>query len=447
MPELVDLAGAVASRAQPGEEIEAYVSVGTETSIRAFGGDVEKLASAQSAGVGVRVIAEGRQGFSWVGALSEAAASEALAEARDNAVCGSPDEHCGLARPDGVSAVNLDLWSEALSSFSNDSKAALAIELEKQVRASDGRVRQVVSSDYADVAVEWAVANSLGLTGSCRRTSCHLFVYAIAGDGDESQTGFGYSVGRSPDELDLKACAGDAARRATRMLGARKPKSAQVTAVFDRRVTATFLSVLARALSGEEVAKARSLFTNRVGEAVAHPQVTLVDDPTDARAPGASPSDAEGLATRRNELIEGGKLMGFLHDSHSARSVGAASTGSAVRGGYRTTPRAGARAIRLEPGELDQEAILAEVGEGLFVQSISGVNSGVNPVSGDFSVGAEGLLIRGGELAEPVREMTVASSLQRMLQHISHLGADLEWTPGAAAGLTLAIDGVSLGGT
>jgi PmbA protein len=102
--------------------------------------------------------------------------------------------------------------------------------------------------------------------------------------------------------------------------------------------------------------------------------------------------------------------------------------------------------VALVPGKLSQAEILSQVGDGVFVQSVSGVHSGVNPVSGDFSVGAEGLMIRSGELAEPVREMTVASTLQRMLQGLRHIGADLEWLPGMAAGLTLAIDDVSVAG-
>ena len=123
------------------------------------------------------------------------------------------------------------------------------------------------------------------------------------------------------------------------------------------------------------------------------------------------------------------------------------STGSAVRGGFRTTPGVGAQALSLDPGKLDQREIIAEVGDGFLVQSISGVHSGVNPVSGDFSVGAEGLMIRGGELAEPVREVTIASTIQRMLQHVTAVGCDVEWLPGAATGVTLAIEEIAMSGS
>jgi PmbA protein len=239
----------------------------------------------------------------------------------------------------------------------------------------------------------------------------------------------------------------DAVERSTRMLGATKARSGRCAVVLDPRVTSTLLAVVSSALSGEAVTKGRSFFADRVGEEVAVTSLVLVDDPTDARSFGASTHDAEGLACRRNVLIENGVLRGFVFDTTSGRRAGRASTASAVRGGYATTPVAGCRALLLAPGTLGPAEILSSVGDALFVQSITGVHSGVNPVSGDFSVGAEGLMVRDGVLAEPVREVTIASTLQRMLREVLHVGSDVEWLPGVAAGQTLAIDGMALSGS
>ncbi len=446
MPELLDLAARLAAEARAGEEVEAYAAWQRETDVRVFQGEVESLASAESAGVGVRVVAGGRQGFAFVGDLDEKLAREALEEARDNARFATPDEHVGLARPDGRAPVALELWREGLAAVPTDAKIALAVELERAVRGLDRRIRQVVSSDYGDAQVEAAIATSTGIAATTRRTTAYVSADAVAGEGEDTQTGGGYSVGREVADLDVAVAARDAVGRATRLLGATKPPSARLTVVFDRRVTATLLAVLSGTLSGEEVAKGRSLFAERLGEEVAAASITLVDDPTNPLAFGASRVDAEGLACRPNLLIDRGRLAGFLYDTYSARLAGTASTASAVRGGFKSTPGVGARALALSPGELDQEAILGLVGDGLFVQSISGVHSGVNPVSGDFSVGAEGLLIRGGALAEPVREITIASTIQRMLQHVVAVGSDVEWLPSLAAGVSLAVGGVAMGG-
>lgn len=445
--DLVELATNLASAARHGEELEVYVGRASETDVRAYDGEVESLSSASSAGVGIRVIASGRQGFAYAGSLEQRVVAETLAEARDNVGFATADEHVALAVPDGVAPAALEVWDDSVLAMPTARKVELALELERITRGADPRVRQVSSSDYGDLAAESAVATSTGIVAASRRTVCSVATDAIAGEGADSQSGYGFSAARSPSALDLGKASSDAVERAVRMLGATKARSGRFVVVFDPRIASTLLSVVSSALSGEAVVKGRSMFAGRIGESVGVPSLTLVDDPTDGRAFGASAYDAEGLACRRNVLIDSGVLCGFVYDSTSARRAGTASTASAVRGGYATTPGAGCRALLLSPGTLGAEAILASVGEGFYVQSVTGVHSGVNPVSGDFSVGAEGLMVRGGVLAEPVREVTIASTLQRMLQSIVHVGADVEWLPGVAAGQTLAIEGMSLSGT
>ncbi len=446
MPELIDIARRIAEQARGDEQIEAYVSWNRGTEIRAFEGEVESLSSAESAGVGIRVIKDSRQGFAYVGDLDERHAREALEEARDNASFASIDEHVGLAEPDGVTVRELELWNDELAGFGNADKIALALELERQVRAGDERIRQVVSADYGDSSGESAIASSKGIAVNSRETTCFLSADVVAGAGDDTQTGSGYSVGRGPRDIDVNKAARDAVERATRLLGAVKPTSARLVVVFDPRITATLLSILANTLSGEEVERGRSLFADRIGEEVATSTFSLVDDPTDIRAFGASAVDSEGLACRRNVLIEAGRLSRYLYDSYSSRVAGTVSTGSAVRGGYKSIPGVGARALALSPGDLDQNGIIASVGEGLLIQGISGVHSGVNRVSGDFSVGAEGIMFRNGQLAEPVREITIASTIQKILQNVLHIGNDVDWLPSSASGVSLAIDDFAMSG-
>ena len=446
MSELVELAARVAGWARDGEQVEAFVARGRDTDIDVFGGEVESLSSAESAGIGIRVVSASRQGFAYAGSLDPEVVAETLEEARDNAGFASPDEWVGLAEPDGVAAADLDLWRDDLAAYPTAEKVARAIELEAMVRSADPRIRQVQSAGWGDSAVETAVATSTGVTATGRRTVCSVSTYVAAGDGDQTQTGYGWSVGRSPGEVDVAGAAADAVERATRLLGATKPSSRHLTVVLEPLVTASLLAIVAGTLDGEAVLKGRSLFADRLGQPVAAGGFTLVDDPTDPDAFGAAAYDAEGLATRRSVLVGDGVLQQFVYDTYSARRAGTTSTGSAVRAGYKSGPRAGTRALAPVPGPLSREELYAAVGDGLLVQSVSGLHSGVNPVSGDFSVGAEGLLIRGGALAEPVREVNIASTLQRMLLGIAHVGADLERLPAMAAGVSLAIAEVSMSG-
>lgn len=445
---LGDVARRVAGMAEPGEQVEGYVIRSRSTEVKVFDGEVESLSVAEIEGVGVRLLLDHRQGYAWAGSLDPDVVAETVAEARDNASFGTQDEAYGFPERsdvDAVAAPDLDLWRESLLSVAPEDKVAIALQVEAATRAADPRVRGVESASYDDGAVEVAVASSLGVASSARRTVCSVASYAMAGEGEETQTGYGFSVGRAFDDLDVVIAARDAAARSTRLLGARQPASRRIPVIFDPLVTQSVLGLLGSALSGEAVLKGRSMFAERVGEEVAAANVTLVDDPTIPEAFGAATNDGEGVPTRRVELIVGGRLQGFLHNVYTARRASTHTTGSAMRG-FKSTPAVGARALHLLPGAKSPEAILAAVPEALYVQSVSGLHSGTNPVSGDFSVGAEGLMVRNGAFAEPVREITIASTLQRMLLDITEVGADLTWLPGGSAGLTLLLSDMTMSG-
>ncbi|MGI8983108.1 MAG: TldD/PmbA family protein [Acidimicrobiales bacterium] len=447
MSELLELADRIVGRASPGEQVEVFLGRSHHTSVKVFDGAVESLSSADTQGVGVRVIVDGRQGFAYAASLEDAIVAETLVEARDNAAFGTVDEFLGLVEPDGVAPADLDLFRPELAGFPADRKVEMTLELERAVKAADARIRGVESAEYGDSSSESAIASTAGVRATTRRSSCSIVASAMAGEGAETMTGTGYSVARTPEELDLAKAVKDASEKATRLLGARKPASRRLTVLLDPSVSSSFLGLLSSGLSASSVIKGRSLFAGREGEAVAVPFLTLVDDPTEPQAWGAGSYDAEGLASRRNALISDGVLMGFLHNSYTGRRCGVPSNASAVRAGYRSTPGAGSRALSLTPGDRTQEQLMAGVGDGLLVQSVTGLHSGANPVSGDFSVGVEGMLFRDGAPAEPVREATIASTLQRMLLDLVAVGADVEWLPGGAAGMTLVIGDVQLSGT
>ncbi len=442
---LLALARSVVDQAQPGEQLECIVARRRGTSVKAYGGEVESFTSAESFGLGIRIIRAHRQGFAHAGSLAPDVVADTLAEARDNVAFGEPDEWNGLAEPDGVEAVEQDLWHPALFDLGPEAKVDLALELERRVTGLDPRVRSVRTAGYADGSGAAAVASTTGLAVAGRSTSCSVSASALATDGDETQIGGAVDVGRERGELDLAQVAADAVDRATRMLGASPTESQRLTVVFDPRTAATVLAIAGGTLTGERVLKGRSPFADRVGEAIASPVLTLVDDPTDARSMAADPHDGEGLACRRNVLIAGGVLDHFLHNSYTARRAGTVSTGSGVRGA-RSTPGVGCQALSVLPGDRSPDELIAGIDRGILVQSLSGVHSGVNAVSGDFSVGVEGLLIRDGALAEPVREVTLGSTLQRLLLGVIAVGSDLEWLPGGTGSATLVIDDVSLGG-
>ena len=357
--------------ARPGEQVEAYVLHTRDTDVKVFGGEVESLSVAEVDGVGVRLLLDHRQGYAWAGSLDPEVVAETVAEARDNAGFGTQDEFLGLpdrADVDAVAAADLDLWRDSLFSVSVEEKVALALEVEAATRRADPRVRGVDSASYGDGAVEVAVASSLGVEASARRTVCSVSSEAMAGEGEETQTGYGFSVGRAFSDLDVAAAARDAAERSTRLLGARQPASRRLPVILDPLVTRSLLGLLGAALSGEAMLKGRSMFVGRAGEEVAAPGVTLVDDPTLPDAFGAATHDGEGVPTRRVELIVDGFLQGFLQNVYTARRSQSHTTGSAVRG-FKSTPAVGARALHLRPGPKAPAEILASVPKGSWCEA------------------------------------------------------------------------------
>jgi PmbA protein len=443
--ELLAIAEGVVGQAGGDEQIEVACSHGKTTSIRAYGGEVESLTTAETEAIGVRVLIDGCEGFASAGTLDPEVVATTLAEARDNARFAEADPHVGIAQPDGVAAVDIDLWRDGVETTPNADKIELALELERRVKGADHRISGVRVAGYGDSVGSFALASTSGITATTRATSSSVSVQALAPDGDRTQTGYAYDGARQPSDLNLDRVVDRAVSQTVDLLGSTQPATTTVDLVLDPHLASTVLGLVAGTLTGDRVLKGRSPFVDRVGEAVAAPTLTFLDDPTDHRSLGADSHDGEGLACRPVPLVTDGVLDGFLHDSYTGRRSGSGSTGSAVRG-TRGLPTPGLHALAVRPGSGTLEELIAEVDHGLLVFTLAGLHSGVNPVSGDFSVGVEGRMIRNGSLAEPVNECTVASTLQRLLLDITAIGGEVTHLPSGVSTPPVVIGGVALSG-
>lgn len=443
--ELAQLAQQVCGHAHGNEQIEVCVSTGRSTTVRAYNGDVESLRSGVSAAIGVRVISQGRQGFASAGSLDADVVSDTLAAARRNVTFGEPDPHQGLAEPDGMAPPGLDLRDQAVLSVSDADKIAAAIDLERRCLSADPRISGVRVAAWSDAWSQSALASSTGICVQSEHGSCSVGAQPLATEGDETQIGYAGDAAWRPDELDIDRVVAESTSLATGQLGATKPLSERVTVVLAPPVAAAFIGVVASVLAADSVLKGRSPFADRVGTQIADERLDVVDDPTDPATLGAANFDGEGLAARRNALISAGVLRGFLHNAYTARRSDTASTGSAVRG-TRSIPGVGTHAPVVSTGDIANDTLNAAIKNGVLVRGVSGLHSGVNPTSGDFSVGAWGHRIAGGELAEPFREATIASTLQRMLLGISGIGGTAEPLAGGMSMPPLVIADVALSG-
>lgn len=441
--DLVALGEWLIDHAEPGEQVEVALDASTDTELRAYDAAIEHASVADSRSVGVRVVRDGRVGFAAAGSFDRDVLASVLADARDNALFATPDDAAGVAEPDGVPFPELDI-DLMESDLPFDDKARLALELEAAVVGGHPAMIGVESADYADSVEVTAIVSTTGVRAAARSSMAVLSAWSLAEADGRTTTGWGAQWARRVRELDVTATARDAVDRAVRQLGAVSATSGRVTVVMEPAVAAQFLAVVAECCSGDAVAKGRTFLAGRVGEELGSALFTLVDDPTDPRHVGATPFDAEGLATRSLSLFDAGVLQSYFADSTAARRLGVPGTASAVRSGVRSTPTPGARALVPRPGGVSVDDMISSVGSGILVTELAGFHSGVNPVSGDFSCGVEGIVIRDGRLAEPVHEATIASTLPRMVADLIAVGDTVEFLPFDAAGVHLAIENVTL---
>jgi PmbA protein len=410
-------------------DAEAYASEARNREVRAHGGEVESLTAATRSGFGLRVWIGGRVGYGFGSDLSAAGLEAIVARAVEAARAADEDEFAGPPAAAGEPPPLAGLSDPSCAKWTTDRVAGLALAVERAALDADARVVGVEQAVYFDSAERVAIASSAGAGGEYETSSCYAYLQALAdGDGGR-ETGLGFGLARGPAGLDPVAIGGEGAARATEMIGSVKPRSRACPVVLDETVAASFAGLLGRALGADAVQRGRSPFAGSLGEEVASGSFVLHDNGLDPEGFASAPIDAEGTPHRRTALVEEGRLRTFLYDTYTGRRGGAASTGNAGRSGYRAPPAVGASNLLVAPGDVSVEGLLRGAGEGVYVNDVAGLHSGVNPVTGVFSVGASGRAIRGGELAEPLREFTVAGELVSMLRAVRAAGSRARWVP------------------
>ncbi len=422
------LAADVAARARKAgaDEADVYLQVSTEFNVQVRKGEIETLTQAGSKGLGLRVFVDKRLGFASTSDFDEAALDQliattvALAAAADQRPeNGLPEDAAPEARPE------LKLYDPTIESVPTEEKIALAKQCEAAAFAADSRITNSEGAGFGSGTTYTVLANSRGIVAAYHSSGCSLYCQPLAEEQGKKQVDYEWSFRRAYAELEKAEEIGRrAAMRVVRKLGARKVPTQTAPVVFERRVAAQLWYAVMAAVNGDSVYKGMSFLKDKLGEKIAAEAVTLIDDGTLAGGAGSAPFDGEGLPTRRNVLIENGVLKMFMYDTATARKVGngAQSTANARRS-YSGVPGIGPFNLYLMAGGLTPEEIVAAIPNGFYVTDMMG--SGANTVTGDFSISASGLWIQDGQLAFPVEEVTIASTMPNILQGIERIGTDL----------------------
>lgn len=414
------------------EAAEAFVQDSHGRQIRVFDGEVESLTDSAERGLGVRTWIGGRVGYAYGTDLSDAGVTGIAADSAEAARVADPDEFAAPPEANGATPPEIaGLADPSLAGWSTERKVELAQAVEAAARATDERITGVETTVYVDESARIALASSTGLSGETEVTSCYAYLQAIAAEGERKQTGMGFGMGRAPAALDAEAIGREAAERAASLLGAAKPASRTCPVVLDETVAASFFGFIGGLLCADAVQRGRSPFAGRLGEEIASAALTITDDALDPEGLASAPFDGEGMPHSPLPLIAAGRLEAYLHDTYTANREGGEtrSTASAERSSYRGAPSVSPSNLLVATGERSFDELLGEAGDGMYVTDVAGLHSGVNPVSGTFSVGATGRVIAGGQLAEAASEFTIASDLPAMLLAVKATGADARWVP------------------
>jgi PmbA protein len=425
---------------------EAVVREGDEFSTTVRLGQVETLKEAGSRAVGVRVFFGKRAASTYSSDFSSAGLDRLLKSALELARITSEDPYAGIPEPDQLGSIpgNLDLYHEDVYSLPGAERIAYARRAEKAALDYDPRMKNSEGGSFDAATGHKVLANSHGFVGEYRRSYCSVATVPIAQDEHgHMQRDYWFSVARNLGRLESPEHVGTvAAQRTLRRLGARKVKTAQVPIIFDPLVAASILEHIFEGINGDSVYRGASFLAGKLNQKIAGENVTVIDDGTMPGGFGTSPFDGEGIPTRRTLVIEKGVLASYLLNTYTAKKLGLKTTGNAARG-LAGTPGIGPGNYFLQPGTRTPKEIIGDVKEGLYVTEFLG--HGANLVTGDYSRGASGLWISGGELAYPVEEITVAGNLKDVFFHISEIGDDLEFR-GSVASPTIRIDGLTVGG-
>jgi PmbA protein len=433
------------ARGAGADAADLLIAEGTEFSVTVRKGQVETLKEAGSKALGLRVFVGKRTASSYTSDFSPPALNSLVQDTVAMARVTGEDSAAGLPE-EMVPAptIELGLYDPAPSALPTPERIDRARRAEAAALAASPEITNSQGATYASGEGSVVLANTLGFLGGYRTSSVSLSVVPQAERDGQMERDYWYTAGRGLSDLESPEHVGQvAAERTRRRLGARKVPTCEVPVVFDPETAAEILGTLFSALSGYSVFRNATFLKDKIGETVASPLLTLIDDGRRLRGLGSRPFDGEGLPTRRNVPLERGVLKHYLCDSYSARKIGARSTGSARRG-IGGGPGVGASNLFFEAGATPPEEILGGVEQGLFVTDLIGF--GVDLVSGDYSQGAVGHWIEKGRLAHPVHEVTIAGNLKTMLKDVDAVGSDLEFR-GASAAPTLRIRKMTVSGS
>lgn len=411
------------------EAAEAYLSEKENFSAMRNNGALEDYQSNHTRGLGFRGLVNGRMGYASTEALDEESIGQLIRGVIESAtLCESDDEQ--PLYQGGGQVPELELYQPELDKVAPEAKLAKIEAMENACKAADSRYLNgynMVETTKHTVRI----ANSFGMDQTYTENFCDLYCGANVKEGDNVSTGGFVQISRDFDALDPDRLARDSVDQAVKGLNAEPVASGKYHVVFWNEALVSLLGVFSTVFSAETEQMGLSLLSGKLGETIAAPCVTLVDDPLRPDCLGSRPFDDEGVPSHQHMLVENGVFRTFLHNLKTARKADVESTGNGSKADYSSPVRVAPSNLYFEPGALSFEELLSQVGDGIVITEVSGLHAGANPVSGDFSLLSKGYTLKDGKRDQPLERITVAGNFYELLKNIRAFAGDLRFPNGA----------------
>ncbi len=414
------------------KDMEVYYSTGSSLSLKVFQKELDGYSLSESEGLSLRGVYKGKMGYSYTEKVDETSIDQLVRDVAENAtIIDSDDEEIIFEGSNDYKEV--DSFNPILSNVSEEEKIEFVKSLEEEAFKLDKRIASVEVCAYGDGYGETIMSNTKGLYLQDKNNIAYTYIVVVAKEGEDIKTGMAYRTGNDFGKFDAKEIAKEAVNEALALLGAKSVKSGDYNIIIRNSAAADLLEAFTGIFSAEAVQKNLSLLKGKIDEKIASDKFTLIDDPYMDGGLASKSFDGEGVACKYKKVVDKGVLKTYFHNLKTAKKDGIETTGNASKGSYKSSINIAPSNFYVEKGERSLDDMIASMEKGIMITELQGLHSGLNSVSGDFSLAALGFLIEGGKISRPVEQITVAGNYFEMLKNIEETGSDLKFgLPGEA---------------
>ena len=409
------------------EDMEIYIEKTKTIEMSVFNGELDKYNISDTQGMSFRGIHNDKMGYSYTEKVDESSIDMLVNEAYENGkYIDALEKETIFSGSDKYE--EMDNFNKELKSTPLEDKIEFVKSLEKEALSLDSRIVAVSYCMYNEVENSKYLINTKGLNLEDNTNLAYAYLVVVARDGEDTKTGISYVISRDFKDFDYRKMAKEAVDEALSLLGAKPIKSNEYPVVFRNDAFASILGAFSSIFHAENVQKGLSLLKDKIGEEIANKNFTLVDNPFSSEGFNSSTFDDEGTATKYKKIIDKGTLNTYLYNWKSATKDGVESTGNGFRNSYKSSVSTSATNLYVEKGDKSLDEILETVDSGVYITDLQGLHSGLNPVSGDYSLSAHGYEIENGKIKRPINQITIAGNFFETLMDIEEIGNDLRFS-------------------